>query len=180
MALFEVQLKHELQQAGIADAAITAVWPEWWSSDAESSLSATAELTYTVARRLGLSPQSLFDGSPRFLWYDTTKFKNLGTTTPEEQAILASFGTAVGRCALSATPPVAFPPLPDAQAVRDAILRETRFVDLPGLLTFCWQMGIPVIQLRVFPLQQKRMQAMTVKVKGRYAILLGFESDPIP
>ena len=38
-------------------------------------------------------------------------------------------------------------------------------------------MGIPVIQLRVFPLRQKRMQAMTVKVSGRYAILLGYESE---
>jgi hypothetical protein len=177
MARFEAQLRRELQQAGIANAAIKAVWPEWWSTEAESSLSATAELTYTVARRLGLSPQSLFDGSPRFLWYDTTKFKNLGTTTPEEQAILASFGTAVGRCALSATSPGAYPPISDAQTVRDAILREARFVDLPGLLTFCWQRGIPVIQLQVFPLRRKRMQAMTVKVKGRYAILLGFESD---
>ena len=177
MALFETQLRRELQQAGIANAAVNAVWPEWWSAEAESSLSATAELTYTVARRLGLSPQSLFDGSPRFLWYDTTKFKNLGGTTPEEQAILASFGTAVGRCAISATPPAAFPLISDAQTARNTILSEARFVGLTELLIFCWQTGIPVIQLRVFPLQQKRMQAMTVKVKGRYAILLGYESE---
>src|SRR5262249_9893578 len=111
-----------------------------------------------------------------FLWHDTTKFKNLGTTTEREQAILASFGTAVGRCALSATPLVALPPIANAQAVRDAILRQARFVDLTELLTFCWRTGIPVIQLRVFPLRQKRMQAMTVKVKGRYAVLLGYES----
>jgi hypothetical protein len=177
MALSERQLRRELRQAGIANAAIDAVWPEWWSADAEGSLSATAELTYTVARRLGLSPRALFDGTPQFLWRDTTKFKNLGTTTEKEQAILASFGTAVGRCALSATPPVVFPSITDAQTVRDAILRQARFVDLTELLTFCWQTGIPVIQLRVFPLTQKRMQAMTVKVKGRYSVLLGYESN---
>src|SRR5262249_30089163 len=154
-----------------------AVWPEWWSAEAESSSSATAELTYTVARRLGLSPRALFDGSPQFLWVDTTKFKNLGTTTEREQAILASYGTAVGRCALGAISPVVFPPIIHAQTVRDIILRQARFVDLPELLIFCWQTGIPVIQLRVFPLPQKRMQAMTVKVKGRYAILLGYESE---
>jgi hypothetical protein len=177
MALSERQLRRELRQAGIANAAIDAVWPEWWSADAEGSLSATAELTYTVARRLGLSPRALFDGSPQFLWRDTTKFKNLGTTTDREQAILASFGTAVGRCALSATSPVPFPPIAHAQTVRDAILGQARFVDLTELLTFCWRTGISVIQLRVFPLGQKRMQAMTVKVKGRYAILLGYESQ---
>ena len=176
MVLSERQLRRELRQAGIANAAINAVWPEWWSAEAKDSLSATTELTYTVARRLGLSPRALFDGSPQFLWHDSTKFKNLGTTTDKEQAILASFGTAVGRCALSATlPGVSL--INDAEGVRDAILRQARFVDLPQMLTFCWQTGIPVIQLRVFPLPQKRMQAMTVKVNERYAILLGFESE---
>ena len=176
MALSEKQLRRELRQAGIANAAINAVWPEWWSAEAKDSLSATTELTYTVARRLGLSPRALFDGSPQFLWHDSTKFKNLGTTTDKEQAILASFGTAVGRCALGATRP-GVTPLTDAESVRDAILREARFVNLPQLLTFCWQAGIPVIQLRVFPLPQKRMQAMTVKVNERHAILLGYESE---
>jgi hypothetical protein len=177
MALSATQLRRELRDAGIANAAINAVWPQWWSAEASHSLSATAELTYTVARRLGLSPRSLFDGSPQFLWHDSTKFKNLGTTSDQEQAILASFGTAVGRCALSAVPALAFPPIIDAQAVRDAILKQARFVDLTELLKFCWQTGIPVLQLRVFPLQGKHMQAMTVKVKGRYAILLGYESE---
>jgi hypothetical protein len=176
MALSERQLRRELREAGIANAAINAVWPEWWSAEAKDSLSATTELTYTVARRLGLSPRALFDGSPQFLWHDSTKFKNLGTTTDREQAILASFGTAVGRCALSATSP-GISPITDARSVRDAILRQARFVDLPQLLTFCWQTGIPVIQLRVFPLQHKRMQAMTVKVNERFAILLGYESE---
>jgi hypothetical protein len=176
MALFERQLRRELREAGIANAAINAVWPEWWSAEANDSSSATAELIYTVARRLGLSPRELFDGSPQFLWHDSTKFKNLGTTSDREQAILASFGTAVGRCAVSATQAGVLSST-DPQSVRDAILRQARFVDLPQLLTFCWQTGIPVIKLRIFPLPQKRMQAMTVKVKGRYAILLGYESD---
>ena len=175
MALSERQLRRELREAGIANAAINAVWPEWWSAEAKDSLSATTELTYTVARRLGLSPRALFDGSPQFLWHDSTKFKNLGTTNDREQAILASFGTAVGRCALGATLPGVSPVI-SADDVRDAIFKQPGFVDLPRLLAFCWSTGIPVIQLRVFPLSQKRMQAMTVKVQGRYAILLGYES----
>jgi hypothetical protein len=177
MTLSAGQLRRELHKAGIANAAINAIWPEWWSTEAKDSLSATAELTYTVARRLGLSPSALFDGSPQFLWYDSTKFKNLGTTTDRDQAILASFGTAVGRCALGATPTVVFPSVTSARSVRNAILELARFVDVTELLKFCWAMGIPVIQLRVFPLRQKRMQAMTVKVEGRYAILLGYESE---
>src|SRR5258708_1062663 len=97
-------LRHELRQAGFAASAIEAVWPGWWSDEAETSFSATAELRFTVARRLGLSPKSLFDGPPRFVWKDTTKFKNLGTTTPGEATLLTPFGTAVSRYTLAALP----------------------------------------------------------------------------
>ena len=64
------RLRRELRDAGIANSAIDAVWPQWWNDEAEGSLTATAELTYTVARRLGLAPSSLFAGEPQFLWRD--------------------------------------------------------------------------------------------------------------
>jgi hypothetical protein len=44
-------LRRELRNAGLTRQAIDAVWPEWWSEDAERSLSATTELKYTVAQR---------------------------------------------------------------------------------------------------------------------------------
>ena len=176
MALSSQRLRRELYQAGIANAAIDAVWPNWWSEDANESVSATAELTYTVARRLGLSPSALFDGSAKFLWRDSTKFKNLGTTTDREQEILAAFAVAVGRCALGATHPVSALNLPDVLTLRETILGQGRLVDGFELLTFCWSFGIPVLQLRIFPLRQKRMHAVTVHDNGRYAILIGYET----
>ena len=56
---------------------------------------------------------------------------------------------------------------------RDAILKSQQFVTLTDLLGACWALGIPVAYLRVFPLEAKRMSAMTVHVDGRYAILIG-------
>jgi hypothetical protein len=65
---------------------------------------------------------------------------------------------------------------PDAQTLRRLILEQSTFVSLLELVSFCWSLGIPVLQLHVFPLKQKRMHAMTVRVEDRYAILLGFET----
>src|ERR1051326_5961574 len=121
MAISPGQLRRELRQAGIANAAIDAVWPDWWSDEAAQSASATAELTYTVARRLGLSPRTLFDGSAQFLWRDETKFKNLGTASEREQEIIAAFGSAVGRYPIRATKDGPWPDLPDATPLRDPI-----------------------------------------------------------
>jgi len=168
-------LRRELRQAGLTTGAIDAVWPEWWNETAENSVSASAELRYTVARRLGVSPRSLFDGPPRFVWRDRAKYKNIGAASVNEVGILSSFGVAVGQSALSAAPPsVALPG--SAADLRKAILASSSIVGLGDLLAFCWAVGVPVMQLRLFPLGQKRMHAMTAQVGDRFVILLGKET----
>lgn len=168
-------LRRELRNLGITNRAIDAVWPEWWSREAEGSRSAVAELRYTVARRLGISPGSLFDGPPRFVWRDEAKFKNLGAASPEEAEILTSFGMAVGRYLTSAVE--VSRELPgSASVLRSAVLGSFELVNLGGLLATCWSLGIPVIQLRLFPLAQKRMHALSVRLGDRYAVLIGRES----
>src|SRR6202044_2275975 len=100
----------------------------------------------------------------------------LGTASEREQEIIAAFGVAVGRSAIRATKVGPWPDLPDAITLRETILAQNRLVDATALLTFCWAFGIPVIQLRLFPLKQKRMHAMTIKSGDRYAILLGLQT----
>ena len=45
------------------------------------------------------------------------------------------------------------------------------------MLTGCWALGIPVLQLRVFPLRQKRMHSVAARLGERFAILIGHESQ---
>ncbi|SEF11770.1 ImmA/IrrE family metallo-endopeptidase [Jiangella alba] len=177
MALSPGALRVELRRAGIANAAVDAVWPQWWSSEAESSLSATAELTFTIARRLGLSPQDLLEGEARFVWRDEAKFKLLAATVSAEEQALSSFGCAVARAAVAGVPATGSAASYNAGEIRDAILREAPFVHAEALLAFAWGVGIPVLQLRIFPLAQKRMHAMTAAVGGRSAVLLARDSS---
>jgi hypothetical protein len=178
VALSPKALRVELSRAGIANAAVDAAWPQWWSSEAESSLSATAELTFTVARRLGLSPQDLLDGEARFVWRDETKFKRLTAAASAEEQALSSFGCAVARTAVAGTAAGESAATYSAGDIRDAILQGTApFVHAEALLAFAWGVGIPVLQLRIFPLAQKRMHAMTAAVGGRAAVLLARDSS---
>lgn len=174
MTLDSTALRWELRQAGVTSDAIDAVWPEWWTEAADASPSASAELRFTLARRLGLSPRSLFDGPPRFLWRDRAKYKNLGTASPEEVGILTSFGVAVAQSLLLAVPE--HRPLPkSALELRAAVLQTGEVVGLGDLVAFCWAVGVPIVQLRLFPLAQKRMHAMTIRLDDRFTILLGRE-----
>lgn len=173
MVSARASLRRELRNAGLTRQAIDAVWPEWWSEDAEQSLSATTELKYTVARRLGISPRSLFEGPPRFVWRDEAKFKNLGASTETERFILTSFGVAMGRSLINATPSSRNLVDVSPAELREAALANWPNVGLEELLTICWSVGVPVIKTTIFPLSQKRMQAMTVRSGDRYAILIG-------
>lgn len=180
------ELRDRLNALGMSPEVVEAVWPTWWSEEAEGSPSARTELRFGISRRLGIDPRSLLgaDNEPRFLWGGgEARFKNLSGESEVERTGLSSFGRAVASILLQATPaaPLGITGTP-ATALRDAILARGReFVDLGSLLMMCWGVGIPVVYLRVFPWSAKRMAAMTVRVGDRSAILLGRDSDyPAP
>ncbi|MEY9853096.1 Zn-dependent peptidase ImmA (M78 family) [Leifsonia sp. EB41] len=156
---------------------IDAAWPQWWSDDASNSTAASAELRFTLARRLGLSPTSLLEEDPVFVWHDTTRFKGFTASTAEEAA-LASFALSIGRLAAAGTAEH-YRPLQSAKEIRTAILNQFPTVTLLSLLALSWGVGIPVLHLRVFPLDAKRMDAMSVIASQRPVILLARDS-PYP
>ena len=171
----------ELRKAGLSREVIKAAWPSWWEEGLATDPSGQAELRFELARRLGLSPKTLMGERVEFVWKDEAHFKHLGTEGKTQRAALTSFGMAIGRLLVKATPHS--PPLNnvDAFRLRKALLKERPFVDLQGLLSICWAFGIPVVSLRIFPLKKKAMHAMVVQIRGRYAILLGRDATyPAP
>jgi len=171
-----------LRQAGISSRAIDAAWPNWWRDELADSASGRAELRFALARKLGMSPKGLLGQRVEFVWDDSAKFKHLKAEDEGDRAALTAFGLAVGRILINATKEggslVGF----DAQILRQELLRTgSAFVDLELLLSLCWSVGIPVIHLRVFPLEAKKMHAMVVSIGNRFAILLGKDANyPAP
>jgi hypothetical protein len=171
-------LKRRLTALGLSDAAIEAAWPKWWTDDAQNSPSATLELYFSIARKLGIDPRSLYEGeSPRFVWQEQARFKHLTTETLQERAAISSFGRSVGALLVPLVPQVDLARIPGAAALRDAILGSGEpFVTLANLLSLCWGLGIPVVHLRVTPWSEKRMAAMAVRIGERSVILLARDS----
>lgn len=165
-------LVERLRRAGFSRAAIRAAWPTWWTQEAGETPSGRAELRFALARRLGLEPKPLLGERVEFVWNNEARFKHLSTQDEVQRAALTSFGISVGRLLLRATPSNPMHSV-GAEELRNAILTGSQFVDLGSLIGTCWALRIPVIHLRVFPLEAKSMHAMVVGVDGRYAILLG-------
>ncbi len=175
------ELKSRLTGLGLSEAVIDAVWPRWWSQEAEASRSARAELRFSVARRLGIDPRSLFGetDAPRFLWKEEARFKHLSGEGDLERAGITSFGHALASVLVNATSnPAADISGRSGADLRQSILASGRpYVDLGDLLSLCWSTGVPVVFLRVFPWPRKRMAAMTVRLGDRSAILLAKDSQ---
>lgn len=172
MAGDDESLIERLRRAGFSRAAIRAAWPTWWTEEAGETPSGRAELRFALARRLGLEPKPLLGERVEFVWNDEARFKHLSTHDEAQKAALTSFGISVGRLLLRAAPSGPRDSV-GAEELRKAILTGSQFVDLGSLIGTCWALGIPVIHLRVFPLEAKSMHAMVVGVDGRFAILLG-------
>lgn len=167
-------LYREMQRAGFSKSAIDTAWPSWWTEEADASPSSRAELRFTLSRRLGLSPKALIGERVEFFWDDSARFKHLKVHNEREQSTIASFGIAIGRLLIEATPQDTGVKWQDLGAIglREIILANRSYVDLQSLIAVCWSIGIPVIHLNVFPLEQKSMHAMVVQHNRRFAILL--------
>lgn len=169
-------LRNELRAAGLSRAAVDAAWPDWWSDQAEASVSARTELRLAVARNLGLAPKALVGERVDFVWRNRARFKHLRAEDEVPLAALNSFGVSVGRSLIEATERNGDMVGLSAGDLR-ALLLNMGIPDLPGLLTVCWAIGVPVAHLRVWPLAQKAMHAMVVGQKERHAILFSREAS---
>lgn len=128
-----------------------------------------------------MSPQALIGERVEFVWKNEARFKHLSAADAPMEAALASFGMVVGGLLLRATKPAGDIGGIEAFALREAILAGRPFVDLQALIATCWGVGIPVVHIRIFPLDTKSMHAMVVRSGERCAILLGRDASyPAP
>jgi Zn-dependent peptidase ImmA (M78 family) len=116
-----------------------------------------------------------------FVWKDEARFKHLLSDEEARQSALASFGISVGHLLTRASEGLGLTRV-SAFDLRQAILKSHEVVDLQNLLAACWAVGIPVIQLRMFPLDaHKGMHAMAVRSLDRFSVLLARDAQyPAP
>lgn len=118
----------------------------------------------------------MFDeGDAVFIWHGDAKFKGLDVQSDVEHQALVGYATALSKLIFACSD---FPTggklqhtAPDA--LREAILEVAPLVGVSQLLGLAYTMGIPVLYLQVFPLESKRMTAMSLKTENQHLILIG-------
>lgn len=150
--------------------------PEWWDSELEKDPVAVMEAAGYIAKRLGLDISSVFnpDAQISFKRRNNPKFKKRQGTDEECLFIAQGLASRVAEMVTHASKSTFKDTLPDVLEIRRQILKQRPWVDLDGLLQFCWSFGLPVIHFSADlpPKCPRRIDGMAAWLNNSPAIVI--------
>ena len=150
--------------------------PDWWTDNEAHSATGAAMARGFIARHVGLDAAALGRGEVICAEDVTVRHeKHLGCSEGKT-AWVSCLAVRAARLALKGAVPQMQPAkegaMPTAATLRRALLRESPFVSLEGVLELCWDLGIPVLPITEFPTGTHKMDGLAVTFEGRSAIVL--------
>jgi hypothetical protein len=169
-----------LSRAGFErDFVRTVILPDWWDDDCERDPSLLADIEVRVARFLQAPISSIRD--PRIGLtapaHAGVQLRRVRDSDPERLAPAIHSALQVARAVIRSLrePPRVRLPHADASVWRNEITQTGIALGLSGLLSDCWQRGIPVVPINLLP--SPKFQAMACFVEDRPAVVLGHKHD---
>lgn len=154
--------------------------PDWWGKDCESTPGAVIEGATYISRRLNLELSSLLDinTEPRFKNLCQPKFKKQPKTKNQDLKVSHCLAARIAELTSYAckTEYRAIDNYSVAE-IRTQILSDRQYIDLDGVLNFCWNHGIPVIHFNEFPTGVKKFHGMVAPFNKRPAIIISLQDN---
>ncbi len=148
--------------------------PDWWDEGCDQLPGSAIEAAAYISRRLNLDIKSLLkvESKPEFNQTCLPKFKAKSGSLPEDLIAAHCIASRVAEM-LAYTCKPAIQVLPESpQLIRNKILKTQDFVDLKGLVTYCWEIGIPVVSFKKFPKSIRKFDGMVAFFGERPVILI--------
>lgn len=165
----------KLSAAGYKQPFIKSLLPDWWDDEIASSPSGVQQASLVLGKLLGVRPETLWSGDvPVDLSIPAErKFKRRSGSNLDSLDVACAIAFSAARMTLRAYKHEYRPDLVvDAAQLRSRIVKDREWVDMPELLDYCSQIGVPVIYLSHFPKGIKKMAGLAFEVAGRPVIAL--------
>lgn len=150
------------------------VLPDWWDDRIARNPAGLQQAHGYVSKHLGIALSRLEDGRASLAPEQAGKVRlkaRDGVSRGELSWAMSLSVRAAEMAAYAMETP--YQPVADPARVRETLLQEERdWIDFGALLDFCWEAGIPVLQIERFPQGAKKMAGMAVVAGERPVIVL--------
>lgn len=149
--------------------------PEWWDDNIASTPSGLQQTSLIVGKLFGIRPDSLWTHEQEVLLSlpQERKFKHHTNTKTDSLDIACALAYAAARLVLQAYKPIYRPDLlQSAHDLRNHILQNHKWPNLTALLSYCEQVGIPVIYLACLPNGAKKIAGLAFEINNRPVIVV--------
>lgn len=168
-------LYRKLRVAGFNPKFVDSLLPEWWDDQIASTQSGFQEASVRLGSIFGVKPSSLRDpdAHPVLRVPEGRRFKRQAKHEEQQLDVACALSMSAASRVLNALPrPEAAIVVPDATIVRDSLLAEHPYINFAALLSYVWQLGIPVIHIEHWPAKTKKMAGLAFESNGRPVIIL--------
>lgn len=172
-----INLYSQLRMVGIPRVYAKKILPEWWDDSIASTESGLQQAQLYFSRAFNLDLSSMKDSTlaPSFQSVEH-KFKLNKNVTEADVSVGAHYVTAMAKLALKAASND-FQPIPkDPSLLRAQLLQDNEVVNLQALLSYCSNIGVPVLHIENIP--GKKMTGLAIRLNGRFAIVLSKKAHP--
>lgn len=162
-----------LNAHGLKKRDVQAILPSWWEDEIAKTPAGLQQAKLILAKALNLKVRPLVEDPPRveFDLPEMRRFKLVKGTTEDDVQLAVALARSASKLVLSAFDHKCQQPGSAEQVRRQILSTGKPWVDLEGLLQYCWQLGIPVIHL-ASALMKKKMDGIAMATKGRPTIVL--------
>ena len=170
-------LYKNLKTIGFDKPFVKKMLPDWWDGECETNPEGVMEGILYISRRLNLELDSLLDAklTPKFKNSCQPKFKT--SKSIEQKTLRLSYSLASRIAELAAYGcNTDYQPIEEIDyieiQIRQEILKNRKYIDLEGVLDFCWARGIPVVHFNQLPKKAKKFEGMVVYFDNRPVIII--------
>lgn len=167
-----------LQPLGLRKRQVRAILPSWWDDAVASSQTGAWEFVLLLARRLSLDAEALARGEvlPKGA-LQALQYKHRASVDTDALQIATHVASSLAQSVIAAMNKP-YRALPTTESIHERIKAiGVGRVDFEGLLTFCWESGIPVIPLQKLPVGVRKMDGAALRFEGGPAIVVARKAD---
>ncbi|NOU23718.1 MAG: ImmA/IrrE family metallo-endopeptidase [Methyloglobulus sp.] len=168
-------LYSKLKAVGYNPKYIESLLPEWWDDEIAETPAGLQQASLILGQTFGIRADTLWteNAIPAFNLPEDIRFKHRENIVVDDLSITCAVARSLAHVVLKAFPEKPRPNFYlDASVLREQLLKRNKWICFKDVLTYCLDIGIPIIHLQHLPKKAKKMEGLAFEQNGRPVIVL--------